>query len=229
MRKESNIALMLRVFSFQGVMRKKYILGLCLAALECAVFLLNPQINRLLVQMVTGEAADGAVVRIALLFALLLALAPLVAYGRYLQSIGCSYGAKAMRCALFSHMQSLPLSEAGSQRTGDLMTRLTGDVDTAGRTFQSFGVVSLVRFAVVLPIGFALLLLADWRVALMSLAYCGVTLVLATRLNPYVRKLEREARAEIASSANYLIEALCNILACTPNDLFEIDDSMPSD
>jgi len=211
MRKESNIALVLRIFSFLGIMRKKYILGLCLASLECAVFLLNPQINRLLIQMVAGEAADRAVTHIVLLFVILLALAPLMAYGRYLQSSSCEWGIKTLRCALFSHMQSLPLSEASNQRTGDLMTRLTVDVDRAGYTFTSFGIISLVRFAVVMPVGFTLLFVADWRIALMGLGYCGVTLALATKLNPYVRKLEGQARTEIASSANYLIEALRNI------------------
>lgn len=211
MRKESDMGLVFRVFSFQGAMRKKYWLGLYLAASESVIFLLNPEINKLLIQMVTGEAADNAISHIAILFVILLALAPLVAYGKYLQGISCDYGVKALRCTLFSHMQSLPLSEMANQRTGDMMTRLTNDVDRAGNMFQSFGVVSLVRFAIVLPTGFVLLLFVDGRIALMSLIYCGITLALATRLNPYVRKLEREARAEIASLANYLIEALRNI------------------
>jgi ABC-type multidrug transport system fused ATPase/permease subunit len=76
----------------------------------------------------------------------------------------------AFRRAVFAHIQTQSLAAAGENRTGDMITRLTGDTERAGEVFQSFAMLSLIRFVGVVFVSWTLLLIADWRIALLGLS-----------------------------------------------------------
>ncbi|MDR3139701.1 MAG: ABC transporter ATP-binding protein/permease [Treponema sp.] len=202
------LSLLRRTAEYMGPMRKTYFLGVLLTLSEMGALFAAPVLNRQLVLLVTKEAEENTVRFAVILFFLLLVLAPAAALGKYLQGIGSSYGAKELRRGVFAHLQNLSLAEAGENRTGDMVTRLTNDTERTASVFQSFAIVSLIRFVSVLSVSLALLLITDWRIALISLAYNGVCFLLAVQLNPYVRRLERDAREQVSVSANFLLEAL---------------------
>jgi ABC-type multidrug transport system fused ATPase/permease subunit len=167
-----------------------------------------PELNRRLVLLVTGQAGEDTAWVSLILFIVLFVMVPVIALGKYLQGVSAARGIQGLRRAVFAHIQTLSVAVAGENRTGDMVTRLTNDTERAGSVFQSFAMVSLIRFVSVVSVSWVLLVIADWRIALLGLVYNGICFVLAARLNPYVRRLEREAREHISSSANHLLEAL---------------------
>jgi ATP-binding cassette subfamily B protein/subfamily B ATP-binding cassette protein MsbA len=102
----------------------------------------------------------------------------------------------SLRRALFERLLHLPLPKLWDMKTGGILSRLTGDVDTTTGLLQMAIVspaVSLIR----LIIAVAVLLTLNWRLALMALAIIpGVMLVsftVARRVRPIYRSLRKDA------------------------------------
>jgi ATP-binding cassette subfamily B protein len=102
----------------------------------------------------------------------------------------------ALRRSLFERLLHLPLPKLWDMKTGGILSRLTGDVDTTTGLLQLAIVspsVSLIRliFAV------AVLLALNWRLALTALAIIpGVMLVsftVARRVRPIYRSMRKDA------------------------------------
>jgi ATP-binding cassette subfamily B protein len=90
-----------------------------------------------------------------------------------------------LRNALFAKIERLGFSYYDRVETGQLVTRLTSDVEQI-RTFAGSGVVQLAAAAVMLLGTTGLLLFLDWRLALVALAIVPVIFVLLLR---FVRKI----------------------------------------
>lgn len=102
----------------------------------------------------------------------------------------------SLRRALFERLLHLPLPKLWDMKTGGILSRLTGDVDTTTGLLQMAIVspaVSLIR----LLIAVAVLLTLNWRLALTALAIIpGVMLVsftVARRVRPIYRSLRKDA------------------------------------
>ena len=102
----------------------------------------------------------------------------------------------SFRRALFERLLHLPLPRLWEMKTGGILSRLTGDVDTTAGLLQMAVVspaVSLIR----LVIAVAVLLSLNWRLALTALAIIpGVVLMsftLARRVRPIYRSLRKDA------------------------------------
>jgi ATP-binding cassette, subfamily B, bacterial len=101
-----------------------------------------------------------------------------------------------MRRALFERLLHLPLPKLWDMKTGGILSRLSGDVDTTTGLLQLAIVspsVSLIR----LIIAVAVLLTLNWRLALTALAIIpGVMLVsftVAKRVRPIYRSMRKDA------------------------------------
>jgi ATP-binding cassette subfamily B protein/subfamily B ATP-binding cassette protein MsbA len=102
----------------------------------------------------------------------------------------------ALRRTLFERLLHLPLPKLWDMKTGGILSRLTGDVDTTTGLLQMAIVspaVSLIR----LIIAVVILLTLNWRLALTALAIIpGVMLVsftVARRVRPIYRSLRKDA------------------------------------
>jgi ATP-binding cassette subfamily B protein/subfamily B ATP-binding cassette protein MsbA len=102
----------------------------------------------------------------------------------------------ALRRSLFDRLIHLPLPKLWDMKTGGILSRLTGDVDTTTGLLQMAIVspaISIVRLAVAIVVLFAL----NWRLALMALAIVpGIMLmsfVQARRIRPIYRSLRKDA------------------------------------
>ena len=197
-----------RVFTYMKPVQGKYFAGSALASCELIILFAIPLVNRMLVEMITEGGGHTTVREILLIMAVLLALAPLVAIGRYWQSLCSQTTADSLKKTLFGHIQRLPLSKLAERQSGDYLMRLNADADRAGHMFQGFAVVSLLRFVVVTSVTMTLLLLTEWRIAALALVYNLICFGLSLLVNPYVNKLEREARQEIAASSNIVLETM---------------------
>ncbi len=102
----------------------------------------------------------------------------------------------SLRRSLFHRLLRLPLPRLWEMKTGGILSRLTGDVDTTTGLLQMAVVspaVSLIR----LVIAVAILLALNWRLALTALAIIpGVVFMsftLARRVRPIYRSVRKDA------------------------------------
>jgi ATP-binding cassette, subfamily B, bacterial len=101
----------------------------------------------------------------------------------------------ALRRALFERLLHLPLAKLWDMKTGGILSRLTGDVDTTTGLFQMAVMspsISLLR----LCIAVAVLLTLNWRLALMALAIVPGAMLMsfasARRIRPIYRALRKD-------------------------------------
>lgn len=102
----------------------------------------------------------------------------------------------SFRRMLFDRLLHLPLPKLWDMKTGGILSRLTGDVDTTTGLLQMAIVspaVSVIRLIIAVSILFAL----NWRLALTALAIIpGIMLmsfVLAKRVRPIYRSMRKDA------------------------------------
>ncbi len=102
----------------------------------------------------------------------------------------------SFRRLLFDRLLHLPLPQLWNMKTGGILSRLTGDVDTTTGLLQLAVVspaVSLIRLGIAVAILFAL----NWRLALTALAIIpGIVLMsftLAKRVRPIYRSMRKDA------------------------------------
>jgi ATP-binding cassette, subfamily B, bacterial len=102
----------------------------------------------------------------------------------------------SLRRALFDRLLHLPLSKLWEMKTGGILSRLTGDIDTTTGLLQMALVSPMVSF-IRLIIAVAVLLSLNWRLALTALAIIpGVVLMslgFARRVRPIYRSLRKDA------------------------------------
>jgi ATP-binding cassette subfamily B protein len=102
----------------------------------------------------------------------------------------------SLRQSLFDRLLHLPLAKLYDMKTGGILSRLTGDVDTTTGLMQMALVsptVSIVRLAIALVI----LLTINWRLALTALAIVpgvmAISFTSARRVRPIYRSLRKDA------------------------------------
>ena len=102
----------------------------------------------------------------------------------------------SFRRLLFDRLLHLPLPKLWDMKTGGILSRLTGDIDTTTGLLQLAVVspaLSLIRLAIAVAILFAL----NWRLALTALAIIpGIVLMsftLAKRVRPIYRSMRKDA------------------------------------
>lgn len=115
-----------------------------------------------------------------------------------------------IRVAMYSHLQRLSLSYHDKKRTGDVLTRVTGDVLVV-EEFIVQSVSNILGSLLVLVGSFSLLLYQSWNVALVALV---VVPVLAVVSNFYSRRIktasktQRQREGELASTAQEMLTSI---------------------
>ena len=102
----------------------------------------------------------------------------------------------SLRRSLFSRLLHLPLSKLWDMKTGGILSRLSGDIDTTTGLLQ-LAVVSPALSVIRLIIAIAVLMSMNWRLALTALAIVPGIMVLsltfAKRVRPIYRSLRKDA------------------------------------
>jgi ATP-binding cassette subfamily B multidrug efflux pump len=115
-----------------------------------------------------------------------------------------------LRDALFERIERLSFSYYDRVQTGQLVTRLTSDVEQI-RTFAGSGVVQLAN-AVVMLIGTTVVLLyLDWQLALVALAIVPIIAILLVRFVGRIRPLFREVQQTLGRLNTVLQEDLLGV------------------
>jgi ATP-binding cassette, subfamily B, multidrug efflux pump len=154
-------------------------------------------------------ARDGGLLgTLALVFLAALLLEFLIEYG---QTLLTTYlGQRVMydlRMQIFAHLQRLSISYFDRNPVGRLMTRVTSDVETLNELFSS-GVVTVFGDVFTLVAIMGMMLLIDWRLALVTFAVIPLVWLTARIFRRRVREAFGDIRVRLARLNAYLQERL---------------------
>jgi subfamily B ATP-binding cassette protein MsbA len=115
-----------------------------------------------------------------------------------------------LRSTLFAHMQRLSLRFHDRQRTGDLTTRLTSDVQAIQDVLANGTVVFASNLFLLLGMG-GMMFWLNWRFAFAALAVAPLLFMSVFMYTKRIREAAREARASTGALASLAQETLSSI------------------
>jgi ATP-binding cassette subfamily B protein/subfamily B ATP-binding cassette protein MsbA len=178
--------------------------GLFLLALVTAgLQMIEPLFMRFIIDRVLLDTALDQAARLALLntagalFVAVIVVSNLLTVLRdYRQRLLNARVMLSLRRSLFERLLHLPLPKLWDMKTGGILSRLTGDVDTTTGLLQ-MAIVSPALSLIRLLIAVVVLVLLNWRLAVTALAIIpGITLmsfVFSRRIRPIYRSLRKDA------------------------------------
>ncbi|WP_241778115.1 ABC transporter ATP-binding protein [Streptomyces sp. CT34] len=116
----------------------------------------------------------------------------------------------ALRSDLFRHVEGLSLGFFERRRLGDVLSRVTGDVD-AVETFLLSGIVNAIAQVIRLGIFLGVLFFLRWDLTLLALVIAPLFWFTARRFSRRVKAASRERRRRSGSISAITEEALGNI------------------
>src|SRR5262249_10837032 len=112
-----------------------------------------------------------------------------------------------LRHALYHHVQRLSLAFYDTRQTGDLLVRLTADIN-AVEHFITGAVLGIVLDVVTLAGMLAVMFVLDWRFSLIALSIAPVLFVIAYRLMHRIKETAREVRKNESELASVVQESI---------------------
>ena len=116
-----------------------------------------------------------------------------------------------MRRRLFSHVQKLSLDVLDRRRLGDVIARLTGDVQ-AIESFVLAGVADGLSALLRIVFFTGALIYLDWRLALVAIVVTPLFLSVARRFSRLIKHASREKRRRSGSLSAVAEESLANLM-----------------
>jgi ATP-binding cassette subfamily B protein len=200
--------LMARLWEATRPHKRLVLLSLALFPLTAAVELLGPYLVKIAIDhyiLVGDWAGLGG---IALLFLGALVALYLLRVGQaYLTQLTGQRVTHDLRRALFAHLQRLDAAFFDRNPVGRLMTRVLNDVEAINEMFAS-GAVAVVGDVVTLTGVVVVLLLLNWKLALVTFALVPVLLLAAAYFRIRARDGYRLVRARLAALSAFLQESL---------------------
>jgi ATP-binding cassette subfamily B protein len=214
--------LMRRLWGYIRPYRTIFAASLLCLPVTATLSLLQPYLLKIAIDDYIAVGDTAGLLRISALYALsLIGEFAFVYLQYYLTMLVAQRSLAALRVDLVAHMQKLPARFFDRNPVGRLVTRLTTDVDVINEMFAAGGLTMLMDAVMLLGI-VAILLLIDWRLALVTLT---VTPVLALSINYFrlhARNNYRRIRDRLARLNAYLQEAIAGM---TVIQLFAREDA----
>lgn len=212
------------IFKYIRPYRWSFFFGLVLLFLSTLTFLIFPYLSGLMVDIAQGEAEMELNLKdVGWILVLVLIAQGVVSYLRiYLFSIVSEKGISDVRQALYEKLIGLPMTYFEHARVGELVSRLTADVEKLYNAF-SITLAEFLRQVIILVVGILFLAIRAPQLSLIMLATFPVVIVGAMVFGRYIRKLSKERQEELAESNNILNETMQAIQAVKAftNEFFE--------
>jgi subfamily B ATP-binding cassette protein MsbA len=112
-----------------------------------------------------------------------------------------------LRHALYHHVQRLSLAFYDTRQTGDLLVRLTADIN-AVEDFITGAVLGIVLDVVTLTGMLAVMFVLDWRFSLIALSIAPVLFAIAYRLMHRIKEAAREVKKNESELASVVQESI---------------------
>ncbi len=151
------------------------------------------------------------ITRLALLFTGLLVVSLFAGYGHVMTLVVA--GQRSMydvRTELFRHIQTLSLNFFSSNPVGRLVTRVSNDVEALNEMFSAV-LVNLVKDLLLVLGTILILVLMDWKLALIALAVLPVFVVVSVFFRIKARKAYRTVRKRLAELNSSIAEDISGV------------------
>ncbi|HEY6932502.1 MAG TPA: ABC transporter transmembrane domain-containing protein [Marmoricola sp.] len=115
-----------------------------------------------------------------------------------------------LRVAMYSHLQRLPLAYHDKRRTGDVLTRVTGDVLVL-EDFVVNSVSNILGSALVLLGSFAFVAYKSWKIALIALVAVPLLAVISNHFSRRIKrasKTQRDREGDLASTTQEMLTSI---------------------
>jgi ATP-binding cassette subfamily B protein len=204
--------MMRRLLGYLRPYRKRMIVALVLIITLGAIELTPPYLTKLAIDryIVPGDLSGMPLVLGLFLASLIAAFGLRYTQNLIMQRIGQDV-MYDMRSNIFGHLQRQSLSYFDHNPVGRMMSRLTSDVDALNELLSS-GVVAIVGDFVALVGIVIVMLLLDWKLALVSLAVLPVIYMVSQRFQRWMRRTYRDQRIRLARVNAFLQENLSGML-----------------
>ncbi len=214
----------LKIFVYIRPYRAQFIFGLVLLFLGSTVFLVFPAMIGQSLDVAQGNIPkDLDLVEIGIWLIGILVFQGIVSYLRVMMFAQVSErGIADIRVALYRRLISLPIVFFEKSRVGELVSRLTNDVEKLYNTFY-FVLAEFLRQIIILVGGIGVLWWMSHRLALVMLVTFPVIVIGAMIFGRWVRKLSKKRQDKLAETNTILDETLQSIHAVKAftNELFE--------
>lgn len=214
-----------QTLSFIRPYRLHFFGGLVLLFLSSLIFMVFPYLIGLMVDIAQGKSEYNFSLKdIGFALIVVLILQGGLSFFRVLLFANVSErGTADIRKSLYKKMVSLPITFFEENKMGDLISRLTSDVDKLYSTF-SITLAEFLRQIIILITGILFLAITTPRLSLIMLLTIPVVVLAAIFFGRYIRKLSKKRQKAIADSNSLLGESLQSIqvVKAFANELFEI-------
>jgi ATP-binding cassette, subfamily B, bacterial len=216
----------LKIFEFVRPYRWQFFFGLVLLFLSSTVFMIFPYIIGLMLDVAQGKSmlADLGLQQIALILIAVLAFQGIVSYFRVMMFAEVSEkGTADIRKAVYQKLIALPVVFFEKSRVGELVSRITNDVEKLYNTFY-FILAEFLRQIILLVGGVVFLAWQTPKLAGVMLATFPIIVVGAMFFGRYIRKLSKKRQEILGESNTILDETLQSIYAVKAftNEAFEL-------
>ena len=129
---------------------------------------------------------------------------------RYLTTRIGQYVMHDLRQTLYSHIQRLSLDYHDRKHTGDLISRLTSDID-AIQSFIASGLLGAMISSLTLVGMMAVMFCLNWRFTLIALSVAPILFVVVFRYTRRIKSVSREVRKKEGEMVSVIQEVLSSI------------------
>ncbi len=167
-------------------------------------------LNRLILSTVGNDSF--AILKFAVLAVLLIAVVDaLCSYAeKYLTTSVGQWVMHDLRRTLYSHIQRLSLAYHDQKQTGDLISRVTSDID-AVQSFIASGLLGVIVDCLTLLGMVAVMFYINWRFTLIALSVAPVLFAIVYSYTRRIKKAAREVRKKEGEMASIVQEVLSSI------------------
>ncbi|HSC58636.1 MAG TPA: ABC transporter ATP-binding protein [Gemmatimonadales bacterium] len=182
--------------------------ALGLLAIEAGLALVGPELTKRAIDVAIPAGDRGLLLTLAGVYVTSLVLSFGADYGgAFLTTLIGQRVMNDMRRQIFGHLQRLSIPYFDRNPVGRLVTRVTSDVETLNDLLSS-GFVTVIGDVMTLAAIMILMLVLDWRLALVAFAVMPVVMLVAIVFRRHVRQAFRDIRTRLARLNAYLTEHL---------------------
>jgi len=213
------------MFAFIRPYKWSFFLGLFLLFLSSLVFMAFPYLCGRMIDIASGSDKSGLTLNdIGLIMIAILSIQGIVSYTRVIIFARVSEkGVADIRKSLYQKMISLPITFFEENKMGDLISRLTADVEKLYSTF-SITLAEFLRQIITLVVGLSYLAYVTPNLFLIMVATFPVVVVSAIFFGRYIRKLSKQRQDKLAESNAMLGESIqgIQVVKAFSNEIFEL-------
>lgn len=209
--KKESLREALGIFEYIKPYKWHLIIGTFLLSVSSVVFLVMPKAAGTMVDIAQKDNTDFTLNQVGQFLIVVLLFQGVVSYARIvLFSYVSEKGVSAVRMALYNKLLSLPIPFFEKNQTGELISRITGDVD---RLYNVFSVI-LAEFLrqIIIAVGSIIMIAyTSWRLGIFMILTFPVVVIGAFFFGKYIRKLSKERQKLLAETNTIMSESTTNV------------------